>query len=60
MAQKTWKAAKKRIQVTKRKKLFKKPAGQNHFNNKERGTTVINKRRKIALPHSMRSITERM
>jgi ribosomal protein L35 len=42
---KTWKSAVKRIKITKRKKLFKKSAGQNHFNKpKERGKTVRAKR----------------
>lgn len=43
---KAWKAAVKRIKITKRKKLFKKSAGQNHFNKpKERGKTVRAKRK---------------
>jgi ribosomal protein L35 len=47
---KTWKAATKRIIKTKTQKLLKKKAGQNHFNTKERGKTVMGKRRKVRVP----------
>lgn len=46
---KTWKAAKKRIKITKHK-LLKRKAGQDHLNTKERGKTVSGKRRLVESP----------
>ncbi len=42
---KTHKATAKRIQVTKRGKLLKRKAGQDHFNSRESGKVTRNKRR---------------
>ena len=53
---KTWKAFTKRIKITKTKKLLKKPAGQNHFNTKERGKTTAGKRRKVRAPKALNRI----
>ena len=50
---KTWKAAAKRLKITKNKKILKKPAGQNHFNTKERGKTTMGKRRKMQAPRAV-------
>jgi len=47
---KTWKAAKKRIKLSKKKKILKKQAGQNHFNTKQRGKTIAGKRKKTKMP----------
>jgi len=47
---KTHKATAKRISVTKTKKLKQRKGGQNHFNARESGNTVRNKRRDISAP----------
>lgn len=44
---KSHKAVSKRFKVTKKGKILKRKAGQNHFNGREDGTTVRNKRRDI-------------
>lgn len=44
---KTHKATAKRYIITKRRKLMKRKAGQDHFNGKETGATGINKRRDV-------------
>lgn len=44
---KTHRATAKRFTVTKTKKLRRRKAGQDHFNSRERGNTVRNKRRDI-------------
>ncbi len=44
---KTHKATSKRFTLTKTKKLRRRKAGQNHFNSREAGKVVINKRRDI-------------
>ncbi len=52
---KTWKAAVKRIIITKNKKILKKRAGQNHFNKpKESGKTARAKKRMASMPKKMR------
>ncbi|HBH46224.1 MAG TPA: 50S ribosomal protein L35 [Candidatus Jacksonbacteria bacterium] len=53
---KTWQAFKKRIKITKNKKLLRKKTGQSHFNTKESGKTVMGKRRLIAAPESLKKI----
>ncbi|MCK5459875.1 50S ribosomal protein L35 [Candidatus Parcubacteria bacterium] len=45
MKLKTNKAAAKRFKLTKKKKIIKRTAGQDHFNSQERGNTTRNKRR---------------
>lgn len=45
--QKTHKATVKRFAKTKTNKLRRRKAGQDHFNSRERGNTVRNKRRDI-------------
>lgn len=45
MKLKTNKAAAKRFKLTKKKKIIKRTAGQDHFNSRERGNTTRNKRR---------------
>jgi large subunit ribosomal protein L35 len=45
--QKTHKATKKRISLTKTGKIKQRKAGQNHFNSKESGKVKRNKRRDI-------------
>jgi len=42
---KTHKALTKRFRVTKKGKVLKRAAGQDHFNSREGGTTTRNKRR---------------
>ncbi|MBI4142679.1 50S ribosomal protein L35 [Candidatus Uhrbacteria bacterium] len=44
---KTYKAAAKRLVVTRRGKVLKRKSGQNHFNSRESGTTRMGKRRDI-------------
>lgn len=44
---KTHKATSKRITITKSKKIKQRKGGQNHFNARESGNTVRNKRRDI-------------
>ena len=44
---KTHKAAVKRLHPTRRGKILKRKAGQDHFNSRESGTTRMNKRRDV-------------
>ena len=53
---KTWKAVKKRVKITKNKKILRKSSGQNHLNTKERGKTVMAKRRKKQVPRNLLKI----
>ncbi len=53
MKQKTHKALTKRFKLTKRGKVLKRKAGNDHFNSKESGKTRRNKRRDIRMPKSM-------
>lgn len=46
---KTKQAMAKRFTLTKKGKLLKRKAGQNHFNSRESGTTTKNKRRDMSL-----------
>lgn len=45
---KTTKAIAKRLVLTRRGKLLKRKAGQDHFNSRESGTTRMGKRRDVA------------
>jgi len=49
---KTYKALRKRIKITKNKKIFIKKGGQDHFNAREPGKTTKNKRSRKALSKS--------
>ncbi|NCF75204.1 MAG: 50S ribosomal protein L35 [Xanthomonadaceae bacterium] len=42
---KTHKASKKRFKITKKGKIIKRSAGQDHFNSRESGKTTTKKRR---------------
>jgi len=44
MKLKTKKALKKRVRITKRKKVMIRPGGQDHFNSRESGKVTKNKR----------------
>ena len=46
---KTRKAVSKRIKITKNNKVIIRKAGQDHFNSRESGKTMRNKRRDIQL-----------
>jgi large subunit ribosomal protein L35 len=46
---KTHKATAKRFKITKKKKVLKRKAGQDHFNSRESGTVTRRKRRDILL-----------
>lgn len=57
MQRKTYKAAAKRLRITKKKKIVHKAAGQDHFNSRESGKVTRNKRRNRTLSQSyMRSV----
>jgi large subunit ribosomal protein L35 len=58
MKQKTHKALAKRIKITKTGKVLKRKAGQDHFNSKESGKVVRNKRRPKQLSKTHRKAIE--
>jgi large subunit ribosomal protein L35 len=58
MKQKTHKALAKRIKITKTGKVLKRRAGQDHFNSKESGKVVRNKRRPKTLSTTHRKAIE--
>ena len=45
---KTYKAAAKRLTITRRGKVIKRKSGQDHFNSRESGKTRMGKRRDVA------------
>ncbi len=47
---KTNRSLKKRVKITGRKKILKRPPHQNHFNAKESGERARNKKGQIAVP----------
>ncbi|MBT4857506.1 hypothetical protein HON52_04955 [Candidatus Uhrbacteria bacterium] len=49
MKMKTYKAFTKRFKLTKKKKLIKRKAGQDHFNSRENGKTRRNKRSDVKI-----------
>lgn len=51
---KTYKALAKRVKLTKKGKVMKRKAGQDHFNGRESGKTKRNKRRDIQMPATTR------
>jgi len=53
---KTHKGTKKRIRITKTGKLIARRAGQDHFNSKETGKTVKNKRRDLVLSNTNKKL----
>lgn len=53
MAKKTDKTIAKRVKLTKKGKVMKRRAGQDHFNAKEKGKVRRNKRRDIQMPKSI-------
>lgn len=57
---KTHKATAKRIQITKNKKVKKKPGGQDHFNAKESGKKTRNKRRKTDVSKTITQTIKRL
>jgi len=46
---KTHKATSKRFKISKSDKVIKRKAGQDHFNSRESGNTVRNKRRDVKM-----------
>lgn len=48
MKLKTYKAAAKRLTITRRGKVLKRKSGQDHFNSREATMTRMNKRRDVA------------
>ncbi len=52
--QKSYKAAAKRLRITKKKKVVHRTAGQDHFNAREGGNTTKGKRRHRVLSGSYR------
>lgn len=57
MKPKTYKAAAKRLRITRNKKIVHKTAGQDHFNTRESGKVTRGKRRARTLSQSyMRSV----
>lgn len=46
---KTHQATAKRVKITGRKNVLKRKAGQDHFNARERGATVMGKRRDVSV-----------
>ena len=57
---KTHKTATKRVRVTKSGKLMKRTAGQNHFNTKESGKIMRNKRSDKEVTKSIRRTMHRL
>lgn len=60
MKLKTHKAAAKRLHITKRGKIIKRAAGQDHFNARERGITTMNKRRDLSLAKELTKTAKRL
>lgn len=60
MKQKTQKSVSKRIAVTKTGKIMKKRGGQDHFNTRDAGKKVRNKRRDDQLSKSNRKLVKDM
>ena len=60
MKQKTHKTISKRIKVTKTGKLMKRRGGQDHFNARDTGKNVRNKRRDDQLSKSNRKLIRDM
>lgn len=56
---KTHQATAKRVVITKRGKLLKRKAGQNHFNARERGMTRMGKRRDVAFDPRLAKTAQR-
>lgn len=50
---KTNKSLAKRVKITGKKKIMKRPPGQNHFNAKEPGQSARNKKGLLAVPKSI-------
>lgn len=48
---KTHKATAKRFKITKNNKVIRRKSGQDHFNSRESGTTIRDKRRDISVHH---------
>lgn len=57
---KTYKAAAKRIKITKSGRVLKRAAGQDHFNARERGLTTMNKRRDLSVSPAMTKVIKKM
>lgn len=53
MKLKTNKSMAKRVKITKNGKMIKRKAGQAHFNSRESGKTLRNKRRDVAFPGNL-------
>jgi large subunit ribosomal protein L35 len=54
---KTHKATAKRFAITKTKKVLKRKAGQDHYNSRETGKIVRNKRRDVAMTNKKENKT---
>jgi ribosomal protein L35 len=52
MKVKTNKTVAKRFKITKKAKVLKRYAGQDHFNTRDTGTATRKKRRDVSLSHS--------
>jgi len=57
---KTHKATSKRFKITKKNKIKQRKAGQNHFNARESGKTMRNKRRDIDTHKSLNKTIKRL
>jgi large subunit ribosomal protein L35 len=55
---KTHKATAKRYQLTKKGKIMRRKAGQNHFNARENGKTGRNKKSDIVMSQTLRRVMQ--
>lgn len=55
---KTHKATAKRYRVTKKGKIIKRTAGQNHFNARENGKTGRNKKSDVVVSQTIRRVMQ--
>lgn len=55
---KTNKSLLKRIKITGRGKITKRPSGQNHFNAKDSGQETRRKKRLIEIPSELKSVVK--
>lgn len=58
MKLKTHQATAKRYRVTKRGKIIKRTAGQNHFNSRETGKVGRNKRSDVAVSQTLKHVMQ--
>lgn len=60
MKLKTHKALAKRVRVTRKGKIIKRKAGQDHFNSREPGKVTRNKRRDVSMSETYRRAMKTM